>query len=390
MITFAFDRKGPHGFVPNLVERTDIVPESNEWWDLCNIAPHATEFKITKYLELEDIPYQRVLVEDLTDSAVYPINLQVFDPNIGYFKFISELALDKCRDGKLKIVFYFENPIDTMAFEKYVIEFSQRHRIDNSLISVITVNKPHNDKGRFYYFPRSEFDFHHSSKNIDYVRNVNTKIRNKKFTCISEYDTSITRLFGATLWYQGLSSEGYFKYSEHDKALGITNNSKDSSYKFSKFWKDPAGLMENFIMHVPFSSYAQEDLSGLDIYSNSYWNIVMEANFSKSKNSLSDAVFKSILNLQPFVIVGPPGSLKLLNDQGYETFDYWISEKYDRIKNDEERLHTCFQVLYEIASMDSAQLTKMTKEIIPVLAHNQQVFLSSKKEKLSKLLRKIQ
>ena len=56
MLTVVYDRKGDAGFVPNLVQRTDIEPKSKAWWDLCIQPPYSFEFRFLRYLDVENIP----------------------------------------------------------------------------------------------------------------------------------------------------------------------------------------------------------------------------------------------------------------------------------------------------------------------------------------------
>ena len=59
--------------------------------------------------------------------------------------------------------------------------------------------------------------------------------------------------------------------------------------------------------------------------------------FIDIENSLgtfvSEKIFKPIKNGQPFVVVGPRGTLQCLRDLGYRTFDYAIDNSYDCEKN---------------------------------------------------------
>lgn len=398
MITFAFDRKGPHGFVPNLVERTDIVPKSNEWWDLCLTPPYSYEFTLLKYLDQEKIPYETVLVEEATDSVIYPINLNHFDPAIDYFALISDRALKMCREGQLKILFYYregDNP--SVHIDPRLTEMCAQYQIDKAQIRFVIANRAVNDKAPYIFFPEHELFYRYLNRQADYVKQVNVKPRSKKFTCLSRMDKPFRRLFGATLWYQGLVDQGYFGYNGMRYTKEYAETKVDPVYKWNKLWQDAPGLMENFSMHVPFRADDMTDQEHNDHkiiykphYTDAYWNFVMETHFSKHNIFLTEKTFKPILNLQPFVIVGAPGSLKLLHEMGYETFNEWIDEGYDKIKNDEERLHACFQILYELAYMSDSDLVQMTKDMIPVLAHNQQLLLNTKRDKLEDLLKKIQ
>ena len=401
MITFAFDRKGDHGFVPNLVTRTDIVPKSDEWWDLCITPPFSYEFRFMRYMELDGVPYKTVLVSEInedTGPVTYPINLNFFDPEIDYIGLISDEAQKLCREGKLKILFYYsegDNP--KSHIENNLQAMCSTHQIPMEGIKFVIANRAAHGKGPFIYFPDDEVYYRYLHvREQDYVKQVNVQPRSKIYTCLNRMDKPFRKLFASSLWYHGLADNGYFSYTgmryqrEHNEHL------IDPIYKWKDHWHQVEQLFDNFNLHVPFKADDLDDIGHNNhklidtrFYQDSYVNFVVETHFSKNNIFLTEKTFKPILNLQPFIIVGAPGSLKLLRDLGYETFGDWIDESYDNVKNDENRMFDVFAAAYEINNMSHEKLVAMTKEMIPVLAHNQQVLLNSKKAVLEKLINQI-
>ena len=401
MITFAFDRKGDHGFVPNLVTRTDIVPKSNEWWDLCITPPYSYEFRLMRYMELDGVPYKTVLVNDInedTGPVTYPINLNFFDPEIDYIGLISEDAKTLCKNGQLKILFYYsegDNPKSHISNRLQAM--CDTHGIPMGNIKFVIANKAADKKGPFIYFPDDEVYYRYLHvREQDYVRQVNVQPRSKIYTCLNRMDKPFRKVFAGSLWYHGLVKNGYFSYTGMRYSKEHNEHLIDPVYKWNTHWHNIDQLFDNFTMHIPFRADDLDDnghnnhkLIDHKFYTDAYFNFVVETHFSKHNLFLTEKTFKPILNLQPFLIVGAPGSLKLLKDLGYETFGDWIDESYDNVKNDEDRMFDVFAAAYEINNMSHEKLVVMTKEMIPVLAHNQQVLLNSKKEPLEKLIKQI-
>lgn len=399
MNIFAYDRKGQHGFVPNLVERTDILPKSQEWWDLCITPPYSYEFRFLRYLEVEKIPYTEILVDEITaehGKVIYPINLNFFDPTIDYLALVSNKAKELCRLGQLNIVIYYsEGDNVNREIDDRLNKMAAEHSIPMDGIRFVIANKNFN-KNPYCYFPDDELYYRYLHLKGDYVKQVNTQERSKKFTCLNRMDKPFRKLFAASLWYHGLTNDAYFSYTGMRYQKEYLETVKDPVYKWDKWWNETGLLFNNFDMHVPFTCDALTDaehnnhkLIDKKFYSDAYWNFVVETHFNKHNLFLTEKTFKPILNMQPFIIVGAPGSLKLLRELGYETFGEWIDESYDKIKNDEERMHVCFEIAYELASMSHSEHITMMKEMIPVLAHNQQVFLESKKHRCEKLLERM-
>ena len=401
MITFAFDRKGPHGFVPNLVERTDIVPKSNEWWDLCITPPYSYEFRFMRYMELDGLEYKTVLVSEITEDTgpvTYPINLNFFDPEIDYIGLISDVAQELCRKGKLKILFYYSEGDDPKShIESRLQAMCALHRIPMENIRFVIANKAAEKKDPFIYFPDDEVYYRYLHvREQDYVRQINTSVRSKKFTCLSRMDKPFRKVFASSLWYHGLVPEGHFSYTGMRYTKEYNESLIDPVYTWDHHWTNIDELFGTFDMHVPFRADDLDDnghnnhkLIDERFYQDAYWNFVLETHFSKNNVFLTEKTFKPILNLQPFIVVGAPGSLKLLKELGYETFGDWIDESYDKVKNDEERMFSCFTVAYELCKMTHESHQSMMKEMIPVLAHNQQLLLSTKQNTLKKLIERI-
>ena len=401
MITFAFDRKGDHGFVPNLVTRTDIVPKSDDWWDLCITPPFSYEFRFMRYMELDGVPYKTVLVSEInedTGPVTYPINLNFFDPEIDYIGLISENAKTLCKDGQLKILFYYsegDNP--KSHIENRLQAMCDTHGIPMGNSKFVIANKTTDKKGPFIYFPDDEVYYRYLHvREQDYIKQVNVQPRSKKYTCLNRMDKPFRKLFASSLWYHGLADNGYFSYTGMRYQREYNEHLIDPVYKWDSHWHNVDQLFDNFSMHIPFKADELDDIGHNNhklidtrFYQDSYFNFVVETHFSKHNIFLTEKTFKPILNLQPFIIVGAPGSLKLLKELGYETFDDWIDESYDKIKNDEDRMFECFALAYEINQKSNEDLITMTKEMIPVLAHNQQVLLNSKRERLEKLIQQI-
>ena len=124
-------------------------------------------------------------------------------------------------------------------------------------------------------------------------------------------------------------------------------------------------------------------------YEDAYWHIVTETHFASWTGFLTEKTFKPILNLQPFVIVGPPGSLLLLKDMGYKTFGNWINEDYDRVVNDEKRMYYVFKLVWQLSQFTHEQHQDLMIKMAPVLKHNQELLLSSKSKKLTNLIDKM-
>jgi hypothetical protein len=115
----------------------------------------------------------------------------------------------------------------------------------------------------------------------------------------------------------------------------------------------------------------------------------METHFDADQSGgafLTEKTFKPIKHGQPFVIVGGPGSLQVLRDLGYRTFDHAIDNSYDLELDNTQRW---LKLLNAIKQLQKKDMHAWFLECADDAEHNQQLFLSSKKDRLNNLYDKL-
>mgnify|MGYP006087346941 CR=1 FL=1 len=105
-------------------------------------------------------------------------------------------------------------------------------------------------------------------------------------------------------------------------------------------------------------------------FHNSYLHIVTETNSGNEQLFFSEKAFKPIVHWQPFVILGNPGSIALLNEWGYNTFDGYIDQSYDKEQNTEIRVRKIHRAVSEFINKPAEELTKLMQEMRPQFEHN--------------------
>ena len=90
----------------------------------------------------------------------------------------------------------------------------------------------------------------------------------------------------------------------------------------------------------------------------------------------SNISFKGISQKRPFIIFGSPGCIKLLKDQGFQTFDRWWDESYDDEQDLEKRLDMIIEIIKHLAELDVEKLHIMFEEMQSILEYNHQHFIS--------------
>ena len=123
-------------------------------------------------------------------------------------------------------------------------------------------------------------------------------------------------------------------------------------------------------------------------YTDVYFNVVIETHFDADGSGgafLTEKTFKPIKNAQPFVLIAPPGSLQCLRDLGYRTFDSVLDNSYDLETNNTQRWLKIKHTLQQIQQDPHSMFLRCRDDIL----HNQQLFQSTKLDRLNTLLKNL-
>jgi hypothetical protein len=107
-----------------------------------------------------------------------------------------------------------------------------------------------------------------------------------------------------------------------------------------------------------------------ELWKSGLWHIVTETVFYHDKLHLTEKIFKPIVAQRPFMLAAASGNLAYLKSYGFHTFDRWIDESYDTIKDPDLRLQAIVDQTQRLCAMSDSELRQMHKEMQPVLEHN--------------------
>lgn len=121
-----------------------------------------------------------------------------------------------------------------------------------------------------------------------------------------------------------------------------------------------------------FSRFPMEDdlFTTASLYDRTYISIVSETNFENNIIHMTEKTIKPIVFKQPFIIVGPAGTLKKLKEVGYKTFsDFW-DESYDDELDDRIRMQKIITLCKEISSWSQSKLIDMYIKTSKIVNYN--------------------
>jgi hypothetical protein len=116
----------------------------------------------------------------------------------------------------------------------------------------------------------------------------------------------------------------------------------------------------------------------------SYFDICFESFFyiESEAISLTEKIFKPIINFQPFIYVATKGSLQVLRDLGFKTFEPFIDESYDQELDNDKRLFMAYEQIKRLCLMSKQKIHEWYWGMQDILIHNHQHLLNIHKNKM--------
>ena len=358
-----------------------------------------------------------VSLDDLDDSNTlyfYPIEIegdrfryiwerQEYSTSSGKSEYLfkntfSDKVLDLIKQGRVKVVIsYMVDPVERLEFINRCEEELNSIGIASENIIMLSGNIDYNYKGKMLLLD-SIISLYQTSHTIplypfqtslgyvsDYVkvedldRNI---IRPKKFLSFNRNMNNPHR--PAWCWSamkHNLLSEGYFSFLCNlnygvDHMLGQILPDDDLDNIDSK-----VSAIKNLIPYELDTQHVENKLgfttnenNKKEYYINSYWHITTETEFTNSKSPFfSEKTWRPILNLQPFIYLGNPGSLRKLKDLGFQTFEPFIDESYDNVSDIKIRYNMILQEILKLHQMSLEDINEMYFKLLDRLIHNQQL-----------------
>ncbi len=108
----------------------------------------------------------------------------------------------------------------------------------------------------------------------------------------------------------------------------------------------------------------------VDSYEKCFCAIVQESRVTQPWPNVSEKTLNAIKAMRPFVLCAAPGTLQMLREMGFHTFEEYWSEDYDNIISNVDRLAKVTETIDYINQYEIKELRKMYKSMIPKLLHN--------------------
>ena len=106
-------------------------------------------------------------------------------------------------------------------------------------------------------------------------------------------------------------------------------------------------------------------------YNESFCAIVNETRFAEPTGFITEKIMNPMLNCKPFIMVGPPGNLEYMRKWGFQTFDEFWDESYDKEECHYKRMGKILGLIDELGSKSIEELQELYERMLPVTMFNQ-------------------
>lgn len=352
------------------------------------------------YGNLKDLNYTCKSREDLlpTDKYYYPFNLVGSGMlRYDYFKLfglnIDSRVLDDCRSNKAKILVHELNEghgMNTREVKEFLVRQSEVLNIPLNSFAFLDSNyltpilqESYGTKGFSFFDWENHSRTLNDFSNIPFTEQESQRFeeivskQDKKYHFVSLNRRSRThrvRLVTHILnrWRDKcLFSCDTFSICDtrcfEDSTVGCCCSVDDlihSGYLTKEMY-------DSFPYTLDVDMSVNDTMVNTQLLEQAYINITTETMFyEKQTQFFSEKVFKPIIYMQPFILVGPYNSLHLLKEMGYQTFHPFINESYDNELNPTIRMEMILEEINRLSKFSNDEMKELVYNCKHILLYN--------------------
>jgi hypothetical protein len=386
---FVVDRMVHDKIYPHLTQWS-AEPYTPEWRQFGSKWPYTTPLRIQEYCKLHEVPINTYSVEDFPDGSFYPVAVGFFDFTIDYFDLLPPAVRAAVASKRLKILFFYHEGDNPYRIKERLDALALAHTLDLTCYVFVSSNSAAQSIPGFVAFQDSEL-WYYQRNHDNLPLQIHREPRERDFTALARTHKWWRAIALTDLHTQGLLDNSYWSYCE---------TATDTNVEDCPIEVDYLKLKEHTLAFVAGGPYISDELTQDErndhslnpepkYFMGSYCNIVLESQFDYDQSGgilLSEKTFKPIKHGQMFFVAGGQGSLQVLRDMGYRTFDSVLDNRYDREPDNTMRW---IKLSEAIAQAHAQGLSKLFEQCREDIEYNQHLFMQIKTPRLNTLIEQI-
>jgi hypothetical protein len=330
--------------------------------------------------ELNKDQYFKHVELNSNEKYFYPI----FWPQVSFSALLENLRIPKRvihdinnKRAKILLVNTYEG-YSLTSFDNDIDYISKKFKINKDSIVLTNGNlKLINRKNSVYYNHWENVFEHYQRNNIDLMSIYMEKfLRNQsklnKFICLLRRP-HVHRIALFTDMFE-FKDEGILTLGKGDYVNNFLNLEQNFLQKFPD--KEKSLLKIKHLLPYEYDVNLSKDNpthdNQIEKYFDSYLHIVSETYFLNNEEQIffSEKIFKPVIFFQPFILFSQAGSLQEFKKLGFKTFETFIDETYDDIKDDRDRYDAALKSTLKFINQDKKIIHKQVRDMYPILMHN--------------------
>ena len=387
MFNFVCDRIVLDKAYPALTPHS-AEPYTQGWREFIQYRPYTVPCELIEHCREFGVDYHLLTTDDaLPEHSWYIIGIGWFDFETDYFGLMSDPVHALLRSGAMRVLFYYHEGDNPYHIRNRLDSLCDAYRLPLDSYRFVSGNTAADAIPGFVYFADHELLYWRRNSTVP-ATPFRSGPRPYDFTALSRTHKQWRATAMTDLWRRGLLTGSQWSYN--------TEVAVDEAEFANPLEQDSLVIradQQRFLAGAPYScdtldSGAHNDhgLTNTEHYTDSYCNLVLETHFDADRSGgtfLTEKTFKPIKHGQPFVVLGPPGSLAQLRRMGYRTFDHVIDNAYDLERNNTMRWFMVADAIRQLKNRNLAEWIDLCRADV---LHNQQLFVSSKADRLNRLL----
>ena len=364
-------------------------PYTPEWRKFVEHWPNTVPCELHEHCQAHQYPFTLSSTDNYTAGSYYTVGLGFFNFNVDYFGLMSDDVHEALKNKKLCVLFYYHEGDNPYHIKERLDGLCLAWELPTDCYRFVSGNTAAEKIPGFAYFPDHELLYWR--RNRVEPTQIHTHNRGKDFTVLSRTHKWWRATAMTDLWRRGLLDNSYWSYNT---AIDLGESIDDNPIEVDTLKIRPD--LFTFLSQGPYkcdtltdSQHNDHSIIETAHFTNSYCNIIFETHFDADGSGgtfLTEKTFKAIKHGQPFIIVGPPGSLATLRRLGYRTFDHCIDNSYDSEKDNTQRW---LKIVDAIADVKKQNMKEWFMNCLVDVRHNQQLFVASKYNRLNNLLERL-
>jgi hypothetical protein len=363
-------------------------PYTQSWREFEQHWPHTVPLRLQEYCDHHGVKINIHSINNFPAGSYYPIGLGFFDFGIDYFSLLPEAVFSAVFGGELKILFYYHEGDNPFRIKEHLDALASIYKLDSNCYRFVSANTAARSIPGFVYFNDFELWYWQRNEHTPAYK-IHSDPRLRDFVCLNRLHKTWRATAVADMHRHRILENSYWSYCETGDIVDEDNPIQIDAFEGLR--KDTTQFLSNAPYFSDTLTQAERNNHSIQepkYYRDAYCNIVMETHFDADGcygTFLTEKTFKPIKHGQLFFIAGPAGSLQVLRDAGYRTFDDILDNRYDDSVGATQR----WDLLCRAIAEAKPRLPELFERARADIEYNQQLFVARKTQRLNILLEQL-